>query len=67
MDYEFDDIPKDQTGDFPDGVSEVSFKTQSEMTAFLHGLHYADDIDVENSETFERDNMFVVRVKVGDF
>lgn len=66
-DYDFDAIPHNQTSDFPDGVSEMSFETEAQMSAFLCGLHWADDIDVENSNPFERDNMIVVRVKVGDF
>lgn len=61
------DIPHEQTDGFPTGVSEFSTDTDNEMRAFLAGLNYANDIDVEHGEYFERDFNFVVRIKVGDF
>lgn len=64
---ELNDIPKNKTKDFPTGVSEVRFDTHGEITAFLHGLSYADDVDVEAGEPFERGDKFVVRVRVGDW
>lgn len=60
-------IPRDKTERFPTGVSEVKYATWDLMQAFLNGLGYADDVDVEHSEIFERNGEFVVRVKVGDF
>lgn len=62
-----DEIPKDQRTDFPIGVSEVIYDTPGELAAFIHGLGYAQDIDVEYGDPFSRDGKEVVRVKVGDF
>lgn len=64
---DLNDIPESKTKGFATGVSEESFDTDAEMNAFLHGLTYADDIDVEAGTPFLRDGKFVVRVKVGDF
>ena len=61
------EIPQEQTTDFPEGVNEVVYPTELEMDAFIYGLCYADDIDVECSEPFVRDGRQVVRVRVGDF
>lgn len=64
---DLNDIPQDQTKNFPTGVSEIKYYTEKEMEAFLYGLNYADDIDVSTSETFYRDGFIVVRVQVGHF
>ena len=64
---DLDNIPQTKTKGFPAGVSEVKYATQAEMTAFLDGLNFASDIDVENGMIFQRDGQYVVRVKVGDF
>lgn len=64
---DLDRIPKDKKKGFSAGVSEVEYDTLAEMNAFLHGLNFASDIDVENSTVFQRDGKYVVRVKVGDF
>jgi hypothetical protein len=66
-----DDIPQSQTDNFPTGVSEEAFVTKAELYAFKLGLHYADDIDVDSGEMFQRENEhgvteFVVRIRVGD-
>lgn len=60
-------IPKIQTDNFSEGVSEVECDTLKEMQAFLKGLNYADDVDVEHGDIFIRNNKVVVRVKVGNF
>lgn len=62
-----EEIPVNQTDDFPEGVSEVEFNTEAEMDAFKEGLHYADDIDVESSIRFPRNGKWVCRVKVGNW
>lgn len=61
------DIPKKQTKKFPIGVTEQVFDTMAEMRAFIAGLCYADDTDVENGDPFERNGKVVVRVRVGNF
>jgi len=63
---DIDDIPHDATK-FPVGVSEHVYPSWDLMSAFLDGLHLADDVDVEQGQVFERDDKFVVRVRVGDF
>lgn len=51
------------------GVSEAYFKSEEIAKAFVEGLHYADDNDVESGKPFYRNTLgyWVVRVKVGDF
>ena len=40
---------------------------REEMDAFLCGLNWADDVDVENGEPFQRNGKWVVRVAVGEW
>lgn len=67
MCVDLDAIPQSQTDGFPLGITEVTYPTEEEVDAFLNGLTYAGDDDVEASKTFTRDGAFVVRVRVGDF
>lgn len=64
---DLNDIPKNKTSGFPTGVSEVCYNTEAEILAFLNGLMYADDIDVEAGQIFARGSEYVVRVRVGDW
>ena len=67
MNDDLDRIPKSETSTFPDWVSEQSYPTKAEIDAFIHGVTYVDDIDVEVGTPFERDGQWVVRVACGDF
>lgn len=62
-----DTIPQDKTENFPCGVSEVEYNTEAEMKAFIDGLNYADDIDVNYGDYFQRNKKFVMRVVVGNW
>jgi hypothetical protein len=62
-----DSIPQEQRAKFPTGVSEVEYGTEQEMSAFIDGLNYADDIDVSHGQPFQRDGKFVMRVVVGEW
>ncbi len=64
---DLDDIPQSKTDGFPTGVSEHSYDTVAEIVAFIEGVGLADDIDVTIGDYFQRDDQWVVRVKVGDF
>jgi hypothetical protein len=65
---DLNDIPEDKRDDFPAGVSEEEYATEAEMTAFLNGLGYADDVDVTHGDVFMRENgKFVVRICVGEW
>ncbi len=64
---DLDEIPKRKKDGFPEGVSEVEYSTRAEMDAFLHGLQFVGDIDVDNGTPFERGGKFVVRVGAGDY
>jgi len=63
---DLDDIPQNEI-DLPMGVTEVEYDTEAEMKAFIDGLQFADDIDVNNSNYFVRNGKFIVRVVVGDW
>lgn len=63
---DLNDIPNDATK-FPTGVSEQEYNTEAEMSAFINGLDFADDIDVHHGDPFQRDGKFIVRVVVGDW
>lgn len=64
---DLDDIPTTKKDKFPPGVSEVCYESANEMDAFLHGLDYVNNIDVDHGKVFIRDGAFVVRVGVGDY
>lgn len=64
---DLDDLPEDQTSGFPTGVAEVTKKTSEEMDAFIHGIDITQSLDVTYSSVFNRDELFVIRVKVGNW
>ena len=64
---DLDDIPTTQKDKFPTGVSEMEYDTEEEILAFLNGLTYAGDGDVEGGKPFRREGKWVVRVRIGDW
>jgi hypothetical protein len=67
-DEEFDLNDANNTN-YPPGVSEVVYDTEGEIEAFIAGLNYAQDIDVEAGTPFfdMRQCKWCVRVRVGEF
>lgn len=65
-DLDLDEIPQLQLNNFPEGVYEVQYLSKPELDAFLDGLNYVGDIDVEHSSSFFRKDRWVVRVKIGE-
>lgn len=51
----------------PDGWTEEVFDTPAEAAAFIRGVTYAGDIDVDAKGPFEFEGRHYVHVKVGDF
>ena len=64
---DLDRIPQDRKVNLPNGVSEVEYETEKELNAFLEGINYSQDLDVQTGTPFERDGNWVVRVMVGDW
>ncbi len=64
---DLNEIVQTQTDSFPTGVSEHSYSTDAEMTAFLSGIDAAGSLDVWYGAPFVRDGKFVVRVQCGSW
>lgn len=64
---DLNDIPQDKTDNLPTGVTEQTYGTEAEINAFVDGVTFPDDIDVEVSTPFQRGDQWVVRVCVGDW
>jgi hypothetical protein len=62
-----DKIPQAVKEGFPTGVVEIAFHTKAEIDAFLVGLEYTDDVDQYSGTPFQRDDLWVVRICVGDW